>query len=225
MRDSRRARGAGGCERDRLGPHHDGDGATDGAVAAAVARADSHASVGEPHERVRAVRALERPRQQRAVADEAGDERGMRVAIDVLWPADLVDAAAVHHHDPVGHRQRLGLIVRDVDERRPERTVDAAKLELHLLAQLQIEGRKRLVEQQHARPVHECACERDALRLPARELADAPARQFGEADRRQRFHRRARCGPRARLRPPAARTRRWLRRRGEGRARSSGTRG
>ena len=46
----------------------------------------------------------------------------------------------------------------------------ALQLELHLLAQLQVERAERLVEQQHARPVDERARERDALALAAREL-------------------------------------------------------
>ena len=47
----------------------------------------------------------------------------------------------------------------------------ALQLELHLLAQLQVERAERLVEQQHARAVDERARERDALLLAARELA------------------------------------------------------
>ena len=42
---------------------------------------------------------------------------------------------------------------------------------LHLLAQLQVERAERLVEQQHARAVHERARECNALALAAGELA------------------------------------------------------
>ena len=45
------------------------------------------------------------------------------------------------------------------------------QLDLHLLAELEVERAERLVEQQHARPVHERPRERDALALAARELA------------------------------------------------------
>ena len=53
----------------------------------------------------------------------------------------------------------------------PTSPLDRAQLVLHLLAQLQVERAERLVEQQHARPVHERARERHALALAARELA------------------------------------------------------
>ena len=46
----------------------------------------------------------------------------------------------------------------------------ALQLELHLLAELQVERAERLVEQQHARPVDERARQRDPLLLTAREL-------------------------------------------------------
>ena len=49
----------------------------------------------------------------------------------------------------------------------PDRPLDVLELELHLLAQLQIERPERLVEQQHARPVDQGACERHALALAA----------------------------------------------------------
>ena len=51
--------------------------------------------------------------------------------------------------------------------------LDPLQLELHLLAQLQVERAERLVEQQHLRPVDERAGERDPLLLAAGELARA----------------------------------------------------
>ena len=66
--------------------------------------------------------------------------------------------------------------------------MDALELDLHLLAQLQVERAERLVEQQHARLEHERTRERDALLLAARELvragagsspSDAPSRARG----------------------------------------------
>ena len=90
--------------------------------------------------------------------------------VDVLGRPALGDAAVVHHRDPVRHRQRLLLVVGDVDERDPDLALDLLELDLHLLAQLQVERAERLVEQQHRRPVDERAGQRDALALPAREL-------------------------------------------------------
>ena len=49
--------------------------------------------------------------------------------------------------------------------------LDRLQLELHLAAELEVEGAERLVEQEDLRLVHERAGERDALLLAARELA------------------------------------------------------
>ncbi len=62
----------------------------------------------------------QRARQEVHLADEVGDEGGGRLAVDLVGRADLLDAALVHHHDPVGHRQRLLLVVGDHDRGEPE---------------------------------------------------------------------------------------------------------
>ena len=59
------------------------------------------------------------------------------------------------------------------------------ELELHLLAQLQVERAERLVEQEHLRPVDEGAGDRDALLLAAGELARAAGAETGQADELQ----------------------------------------
>ena len=72
-----------------------------------------------------------------------------------------------------------------VDERDPDLLLDALQLDLHLLAQLEVEGAQRLVEEEHRRPVDERAGERDALRLAARDLgglALLEARQLDELE-------------------------------------------
>ena len=81
--------------------------------------------------------------------------------------ADLLDPALVEHRQAVAHRQRLLLVVRDVDEGDPELLLDPLQLDLQLLAQLQVERSERLVEQQRLRPVDDRARERDALALTA----------------------------------------------------------
>ena len=52
----------------------------------------------------------------------------------------------------------------------PTSRLDALELDLHLLAQLEVERAERLVEQQHPRAVDDRAGERDALALAAGEL-------------------------------------------------------
>ena len=70
----------------------------------------------------------------------------------------------------------------DVDEGDPDLVLDPLQLQLHVLAELQVERAERLVEEEHARVVHERAAERDALLLAARELPGLALREPGEAD-------------------------------------------
>jgi hypothetical protein len=62
--------------------------------------------------------------------------------------AHLLDPALVEDRDAVAHRERLFLVVRDVDERHPELLLDLLQLDLQLLAELQVERAERLVEEE-----------------------------------------------------------------------------
>ena len=104
-------------------------------------------------------------------ADEAGDEPRRRALVDVFGVADLLDVPVRHHREAVAHHERLLLVVRDVDERDADLALDAHQLELHLLAELEVERAERLVEQQHRGFVDERPRQRDALLLAAGELA------------------------------------------------------
>ena len=114
-----------------------------------------------------------------------GDEPRRRPLVERLGVAQLLVAAVVHHGDAVGHRHRLLLVVGHVDERDPDLLLDALELDLHLLAQLEVEGAERLVEEEDGGPVDERPRERDALRLAARDLgrlALLEARQLDELE-------------------------------------------
>ncbi len=106
----------------------------------------------------------------------------VRMLVDLARASRLLHLAVVHDRDPVRHGQRLFLVVRHVDERRPELVLDALQLELHVLAQLHVERAERLVEEQRGRPVDERARERDALLLAAGELPRPPSLQALESD-------------------------------------------
>ena len=97
------------------------------------------------------------------------------------------------------------------------------QLELHLLSELQVERAERLVEEQHLRPVHERARERDPLLLAAGELPRLPLAERARG-RRARGRRRPASSARRPSRPcGAGRTRRSRGSSGAGRARSFGT--
>ena len=141
-----------------------------------------------PAEAPAAVARLERAVDQvhRRRAEEGGDEDVGGAPVDVLRRADLLQHALAHHGDPVPHRHRLDLVVRDVHRRDPEPRVQLDQLEPRLDAQLRVEVRERLVHQERVRLAHDRARERDALPLPARELP----RVAGAAARRARGSRR-----------------------------------
>ena len=120
---------------------------------------------------------------------------------------ELLDPAVVHHRDPVAHRERLLLVVGDVDEGDPDLDLDALELDLELLSELEVERAERLVEQQHVRPVDEGAGEGDALLLAAGQLVRLAPFVAREVDEVQRLgHAPADLGPRDVL-AAAARTR------------------
>ena len=145
------------------------------------------------------------PYEQVGHAEEAGDEcrrsaaRTARSAIRAARSGRPCMTAIV-----VGHRHRLLLVVRDVDERDAELVLDRLQLELHLLAQLQVERAERLVQQQDARTVDESAGERDPLLLAAGELPRLPLTQ-ALADRPSRGSRRPGRARRAPFTTAAAR--------------------
>ena len=115
--------------------------------------------------------------------------------IQLLRRADLPRLAVDHHHDAVGQRQRLLLVVRHVDRGAAEHGVDAADLGPHLQPQLGIQVGQRLVHQHQRRLHHDGARDRHALLLAAGQLAGqlvAPASP---------------AAPAPAPRPPAARSR------------------
>ena len=90
-------------------------------------------------------------------AHEAGHERGRGSLVDLRGGAHLLDAAPVEDGDPVAHGERLVLVVGDVDERDAQLRLDGLELQLHLLAQLEVERAEWLVEEQHPGSVRRCA--------------------------------------------------------------------
>ena len=124
---------------------------------------------------------------------------GMR--IDLERRAVLLQPPAAHDRDVIGERERLGLVVGDVDEGDAGAALQLLELGAHALAQLGIEIGQRLVEQQDRRLDHQRARERDALLLAAGELVGIAALEPGEIDQRQRLLdlllRRGRRNPRA----------------------------
>ena len=74
-----------------------------------------------------------------AVPDEVCDKGVLRLIVDALRRADLLDPALVHDDDRVRHREGLFLVVRDEDEGDAELALDLDELALHALAQFEVE--------------------------------------------------------------------------------------
>ncbi len=115
-------------------------------------------------------------------SDEARDELVLGLGVDLHGLAHLLDPAVLHDHDPRPERHRLDLVVGDVDRRGLETLVEALQLDAHLHAQLGVEVRQRLVEQEHLRVPHDGAAHGDALALAARELARLALEQLLDAE-------------------------------------------
>ena len=77
--------------------------------------------------------------------------------------------------------------MRHEDEGAADLAMDAAQFLLHPMAQLEIERRQRLVEQQDLGAHDESAGKRDALLLTAREAVDAALAERFEAHQAQRL--------------------------------------
>src|SRR2546425_10367543 len=138
-------------------------------------------------------------RQEIRDTDEVGDEVGAGPRVDLLWAPDLLDPAVPHHRDAVGDRERLLLIVGDVEGRDPEVLLDPADLAAKTEPDLRVERRERLVEEEGLRAAGERAGERDPLLLAARELVRVAAPETTPA--RQRDH--LRRAPREPYGPPS----------------------
>ncbi len=121
------------------------------------------------------------------LADEGGDEAIGRAVVDLLGRRHLLQPAMGHHRHPVGHGERLTLIVGDVDEGDIGALLDGAQLGPHVLAQLQIQRRQRLIEQHDLGLDGERAGDGDALLLPARELADGLVGRARQVDQAEQF--------------------------------------
>jgi hypothetical protein len=110
-------------------------------------------------------------------AEEGGDEAVVRIAVDLVRDADLMDAARVDDGNTIAERQGLDLIVRHVHHRRADLAMEAPQLGPHSYAHAGVEVRERLVEQVEIRLADEGAGERDSLPLAARELVGPPGEQ------------------------------------------------
>ena len=128
-----------------------------------------------------------RARHEVGGADELRDEARGGSFVDVLGRAALVHPALAHDRDPVGHRQRLLLVVRDEHEGDAHLALNPLELHLHRLAQFEVERGERLVEQQHRGAVDQRPRQRNPLPLATGQRARLVLVTTGELDQFEHF--------------------------------------
>ena len=101
---------------------------------------------------------------------------------DAIRGAGLHDAAVVHQHDAVGQRHGLALVMRDVDGGHAELALQMAEFPAHLLAELLVDRRQRLVEQQHGRLADHGARQRHLLARAGRQRAGVAVELVAELE-------------------------------------------
>ncbi len=97
--------------------------------------------------------------------DEIRDEPRRGVLVDVAWRADLCNLSLGKNHHAVRHGQGLCLVMGHVDERGAQPALQAAQFLSHLHPQLEVEIRKRFVQQKQRRIQHHGTRNGDPLLL------------------------------------------------------------
>ena len=110
-----------------------------------------------------------------AFADKIRHEGVLRLIIDILRSADLLNPSPVHNHDGVGHGKRLFLVVGYIDKGNAHGLLDSFQLVLHILAQAQIQRAQGFVQQQYLGLVHQRPGDSHPLLLSAGKAVDLPS--------------------------------------------------
>ncbi len=117
------------------------------------------------------------------VAEKRGDVERGRTAVHLGGRTDVLQHAAPHDRDPIGHRERLGLVVGDVHRGDAERPHQRGDLGAQLGAQSAVEIGQRLVHQEQARAPDDRPAHRDPLALATGELPGLATPDLGQTER------------------------------------------
>jgi hypothetical protein len=103
-------------------------------------------------------------------ADEPGHEQVDRLLVQHARRIDLLEHALAQHGHPVAEGHGLDLVMGDVHRGDAQPVLQARDLGAHLEAQLGVEVRQRLVEEEGIGLTHDRPPHRHPLALPARQL-------------------------------------------------------
>jgi hypothetical protein len=99
--------------------------------------------------------------------DKVRHESCCRALVNLLWCSELVDPSFVKDGDPVTHSHRFVLIVCDVDGRYTTGLMQSSKRSTRFFAELGVQVRKWLIEQQQSRAYDQRSRKSDPLLLSA----------------------------------------------------------
>ena len=102
------------------------------------------------------------------------------MVVDLFRRVNLLDLPGAHDGDPVRHCQGLALVVGDIDRGDAEIVMQAPDLELHMLAQVLVQGRERFVHQHDPRFVDDRPGQCHALALAAGQGGNVAVRKCSE---------------------------------------------
>ena len=105
--------------------------------------------------------------------------------VDLVRCSDLRQGALPHHADPARYVHGLVLIVGHHDEGDADTLLDGRQFRLRAFAEIPVQRRHRLVEEQQQRLLDERPRQRDALLLAAGQLVRLAAREGAELDLRE----------------------------------------
>ena len=120
-----------------------------------------------------------------AVAYEFSDKSGGRPVVQRIGLVPLLQAAFVHHADPVADGKCFELVVRDKQSGGAGGLEDAAHFMGQAFTQVHVQVGKGLVEQQQAGLGCQCPGQRDTLLLPARKLVRMQMAALSQTHQRQ----------------------------------------
>ena len=122
-----------------------------------------------------------------ARSDETRHGGIRRAAIDLDRRARLQDTTPVHDDDEVGHGHGFTLVVRHHDRGDPERLLEQAEFDLHVLTQFRVECRERFIQKKDGGVDRERPRNCHALALATRQFLDATASGVRQPDKLQEF--------------------------------------
>ena len=131
-------------------------------------------------------RSLHREQVHRRRAEEAGHEGVRRLVVDLLGAAELAHLAAAHHRDAVAQAHRLHLVVGDVEGGGAQPALELLELVAGQGAELGVEVRQRLVEEEDVRVADHRPGQGHPLPLTSGEGAGLPLQEPLDAEHLRR---------------------------------------